>query len=277
MAVKKALLIGINYVGQSSELSGCVNDIIDMRKLCTSLAYEEVCILYDGSLPKGYKLDLADKRIKNTKPTRENIIIAIHWLVNNAKKGDILFFHYSGHGGQLRALVPNSEKTGRDDTLLPVDYEQAGEIRDDELYALLITPLQNIGASLRIVLDCCYSGTGIDLKYNLPFSKNIDKSDCSSVDVLAISGCTDRQTSADASFEGKANGALTYYLLKLLYLSIHPRKSPRNRNIKKLGTWPTVVTLLKGLRTHMKHNGYTQKPQISSETLVTSITRFNLE
>jgi hypothetical protein len=35
-------------------------------------------------------------------PTRANIFRACQWLTTDMQFGDSLFFHYSGHGGQLR-------------------------------------------------------------------------------------------------------------------------------------------------------------------------------
>lgn len=35
-------------------------------------------------------------------PTRENMLDAMRWLVRGARADDALFFHYSGHGGQVR-------------------------------------------------------------------------------------------------------------------------------------------------------------------------------
>lgn len=35
-------------------------------------------------------------------PTRHNIVESMRWLVWQAQPGDSFFFHYSGHGGQVR-------------------------------------------------------------------------------------------------------------------------------------------------------------------------------
>lgn len=42
-----------------------------------------------------------DQRDMNFKPTRQNILNGMKWLVNGASPGDSLVFHYSGHGGQV--------------------------------------------------------------------------------------------------------------------------------------------------------------------------------
>lgn len=64
------------------------------------------------------------------RPTRANIIRAMHWLVAGAQPNDSLFFHFSGHGSQTPDL-DGDEEDGFDETILPVDFKQAGEIVDD--------------------------------------------------------------------------------------------------------------------------------------------------
>jgi len=163
---RRALLIGINYIGQPAQLSGCVNDIADVRAVCTDLRYDEVCILHDGVWPG--KFNKADARIgPDLRPTHKNITAAMSWLVKDAAAGDILWFHYSGHGGQLQALIAGAEPDGLDETIVPVDYEVSGQIRDEDIKKMLVDPIRGTRASLRAVLDSCHSGTGIDLKYNL--------------------------------------------------------------------------------------------------------------
>lgn len=337
---RRALLIGINYTGQSAELAGCVNDIVDMRAVCAALKYDEVGVLYDGHWAGVF--NPADNRLGDTKPTRANMTAAFRWLVAGAAKGDRLYLHYSGHGGQLRALVPGTEADASDETLVPVDYDAAGMMRDDELRALLVEPLRGTGAVLRAALDCCHSGTGMDLKYNLSLTgapsvwngtlrgggsadqldslqsvvarltadavrlelsrwfgetavakhlgapaaaeftewtdddteialtaaaiegRSIGALVSTAPDILVVSGCADRQTSADASFDRRANGALTYYLLAVL--------RPAIAN----GAWPPAINFLRDLRRRLRAGGYDQIPQVSSEAPVSMSTKFNL-
>lgn len=97
------------------------------------------------------------------KPTRANILEAMRWLVSGARPGDSLFFHFSGHGSQVRDQS-NDEQDGYDETILPVDYQRAGHIVDDQIYEIMVRPLAK-GARLTSVMDCCHSGTGMDLPY----------------------------------------------------------------------------------------------------------------
>jgi hypothetical protein len=365
---KKALLIGINYRGQAAELAGCVNDIADVRAVCATLKYDEVCVLYDGIWPGAF--NMADNRLADIRPTRANITAAFRWLVAGAGRGDKLYLHYSGHGGQMPARVAGGESDGCDETLVPIDYETAGMMRDDEIRALLVEPLRGTGASLRGALDCCHSGTGMDLKYNLGLAEDLkynlgpakdvtggrraagepagepawaaqtdiqtdvqtvvarltanavraelirwfgseavagflSETDPISVapisnslisdtmfvervddslptmftattiearstraagtpDVLIVSGCADSQTSADASFNHRANGALTYYILAIFRRAIAS------------GAWPLAANFLVDLRRRLRGGGYDQIPQISSESPVGKTTVFSM-
>ena len=83
-------------------------------------------------------------------------------------------------------------------------------------------------------------------------------------DVLIVSGCADRQTSADASFNHRANGALTYYILAIL------------RRAVAGGTWPLAADFLVELRRRLRAGGSDQIPQISSEEPVGKTTIFGL-
>ena len=96
-------------------------------------------------------------------PTGQAIISGMEWLLSDAKPGDSLFLHYSGHGGQA-ADDAADEEDGKDETLIPVDYQKSGQIRDDTVFKLLVAPLPK-GVQLVCVFDCCHSGTILDLPY----------------------------------------------------------------------------------------------------------------
>lgn len=68
-----------------------------------------------------------------------------------------------GHGGKLRD-DNGDEKDGYDETLVPLDYTSAGQIRDDDLYNMLVAGLKE-GVYATFVMDCCHSGSVLDLPY----------------------------------------------------------------------------------------------------------------
>lgn len=60
------------------------------------------------------------------------------------------------------------------ETILPLDYKN-GQITDDEIWGSLIRPLPS-GVKLTSIMDCCHSGTGLDL----PFEYNYNMKTASS-------------------------------------------------------------------------------------------------
>ena len=83
----KALLVGVNkYKMPGSDLSGCVNDVTNMR---------DILLKYFGFTTKEMRI-FVDERA-----TKKNIIDGLKWLVNKAKSNDRLLFHFSGHGSQI--------------------------------------------------------------------------------------------------------------------------------------------------------------------------------
>jgi hypothetical protein len=51
---------------------------------------------------------------KHVRPTRENMLAAYRKIVSESRNGDVVFCHYSGHGGKLRD-TSGDEKDGYDE------------------------------------------------------------------------------------------------------------------------------------------------------------------
>lgn len=100
---------------------------------------------------------------QHTEPTRDNILAAYRQIVQQAQPGDAVFLHYSGHGGKMRD-DDGDEKDGYDETLVPLDFTSAGQIRDDDVFATLIGPMKR-GVTVTSIMDCCHSGSVLDLPY----------------------------------------------------------------------------------------------------------------
>lgn len=233
---KSALLIGINYTGTQNQLYGCINDAKAIQNRIKQNGFNNITMLTDFTIKKANK---------------SNIISEFKNLLVNAKEGDLLFLLYSGHGTYQRDRN-NDEKTGYDQCIVPCDLNI---IVDDDLKTIIQTHLkQNV--TLFALFDCCYSGSVLDLKYQYMDSLNFDKyTENDKVldtkgNVFMISGCTDYQTSADATFNNVANGALTWSLLESL--KQHPSCSWRE--------------LVKKMRDLLKTSQFDQIPQFSSGT-----------
>ena len=268
--MRRALLIGINYFGTSSQLNGCINDINNVGSyLFNARKYNSFIVLTDYT---------------RVKPTKANILQAFNALFTNVRAGDELWFHYSGHGSLLRD-TNRDEESGFDSCICPLDYERAGFISDDVIRQMLAQRVPK-GVKLYIVLDACHSGTGCDLRYkyddnsyltSMPSSPSttlptkyiptdwslqqtsyeFKKYSKTNGEVYSISGCQDEQTSADAFIEGQATGALTFILLSCL-----------RANSQTTYKWKH---LLKDICCSEKIRGFTQK------TCITSGTPINLE
>jgi len=149
---RRALFIGINYYGQQGELRGCINDVHNIKNfLCSNFRIDETLVLTD------------DQKDAKSIPNRKNILEAFRWLRNGAIAGDSLILHYSGHGGSVKD-TDGDEEDGMDETLVPVDYQSAGQIVDDEIHDVLVRGLAK-GVRLTAIMDCCHSESMLDLPY----------------------------------------------------------------------------------------------------------------
>ncbi|KAI9098354.1 peptidase C14, caspase domain-containing protein [Phlyctochytrium arcticum] len=154
---RRALFIGINYFNQKGELKGCINDVQNVRQwMSANYPFQEQLVLTD------------DQQDPSRTPTRQNLMNAFRWLTEGARPGDAFFVHYSGHGSQAKD-TSGLEKDGFNETIVPLDYQSAGQITDDELHDVLVKPLPK-GSRLTAIFDCCHSGSIMDL----PFTYTVD-------------------------------------------------------------------------------------------------------
>jgi hypothetical protein len=154
---RRALLIGINYQGQNGQLRGCHNDVLRMQEYIQK---------EHGFPPEDMLVLLDDGHHKN--PTRQNIIAALQALVAHSQAGDSIVVHYSGHGGLLEPTLQNVWKKRSaeyDQTIIPLDHERSGQIRDFNLFHHFVKPLQ-AGVTVTCIMDCCHSGAVLELPYS---------------------------------------------------------------------------------------------------------------
>lgn len=156
----KALLVGINYRGTRNQLGGCINDVLDTRKrILNEYPTAKIDLMTDDT---------------PVKPTRDNILGKLKNLVDSARVGDTLMFHYSGHGSQVEDLH-GDEEDGMDETICPLDYATSrivlvngvrrrvdSQITDDEIHDIISKVPR--GAKFLMLADSCHSGTIADLK-----------------------------------------------------------------------------------------------------------------
>ncbi|KAI0635346.1 caspase domain-containing protein [Trametes polyzona] len=253
---KKALCIGINYRGQQNQLFGCVNDARNVKNFLMRHGYKErhIRLLTD---------DAQDTRLL---PTRANILEAMRWLVKDACPDDSLFFHYSGHGAQVKDRN-GDEIDGYDEVIFPLDHKSAGYIVDDLMHSMMVKPLP-AGCRLTVInnYQSCHSGSVLDLPYLYSSDGRVKGSQVNSrwfkakstpADVISWSGCKDSQTSADTWEQGAATGAMSHAFMSSL------KQNPNQ----------TYQELLRSIRVILKKK-YSQKPQLSSSHHIDTNLRF---
>ena len=143
---KLALLVGINdYV--DAPLQGCINDV-EMQK--------QLLIHRFGFNPQDIRV-LADAQA-----TRQGMLEAFEQhLIQQAKPGDVVVFHFSGHGSQVDD--PDCDFSDcRNSTFVPVDSSLSGESTVADIMGhtlfLLVSALKT--ENVTVVLDSCHSGGG---------------------------------------------------------------------------------------------------------------------
>lgn len=249
----RALLVGINRY-PDAPLRGCINDVVDMAKHLHGHGFDDTEI----SL-------LTDRRA-----TARNVTAALQRLVSGVKRGDRIYFHFSGHGVQVPTRNPQQELDGMDEAICPVDFDWSNEatiLRDKELFEIFKGLPEGVEAVW--VSDSCHSGDlsrGMhpaekprfmdppeDVAWELEVVKRrvlrrrpLGRRSTERLNIALISGCAPNQTSADATFGGRYNGALTYNLIQAL--KKHPELSLRE--------------VVSKVQDSIRQQGYTQRPEL---------------
>jgi Caspase domain/Domain of unknown function (DUF4384) len=148
---KLALLVGINRNDDSRwpVLLGAENDIrLQKELLIHRFGFRESDVL----------------TLEGTKATRANILQTFEsHLVQQAKPGDVVVFHFSGHGSQV--ADPDQVLGKRVSTLVPIDSDlpagypkSGGAVNDITGHTLWLLMRSLDTENVTFVLDCCHSG-----------------------------------------------------------------------------------------------------------------------
>jgi hypothetical protein len=240
---KKALLIGINYqdnVCSDDNLNGCVDDAKRLKTYLTKGCFfneEDITVI-----------------CKPHETTKNSIHVQLRELVffSYTHHYSELWFSFSGHGGGV--YNPN-EHDQQSEVICPSDYTQKGDIDDYWLKTHFINRLHP-STKLFILMDCCHSGTNVNLPYQLINEKETlitTNNDSLLARVIKISGCRDDQTSMEYydKTTSEYQGALTTCFLA-------------NANEYK-GT--RFKLLCENIRNSLDSKGFQQKPMLSFSRL----------
>ena len=247
---KLALLVGINeYSAPIPPLKGCINDV---------MLQKELLIYRFGFKPEDIRI-LTDKQA-----TRQGILTAFEeHLIKQAKPGDVVLFHFSGHGSQVEDR-DHDPPDGLNSTFVPIDSElppgypiAGGPVQDIMGHTLFLLMSALKTDNVTVVLDSCHSGGGTrgnlrvrsrdggsllqpspaELDYQQQWLGKLGLSQQQFIELrrkgvakgVVIASAKREQYAADASFDDFYAGAFTYLLTQ--YLWQQSGNEPVNRAI----------------------------------------------
>jgi hypothetical protein len=262
--MKKALIVGINYTGTSSALKGCINDANNIKNFLVGREFTDITMVLEKEA------------------TTARIIAELNKLITGVVPGDVIVFHYSGHGSQLPS---KSEPDGFEEIICPIDLNWMDKVITDKTLRDIFNKVPN-GVNITLILDCCHSGTMLnqtesmittkdlvitsrpkkkskEQRYLKPPAKIVKQlanrqlvdwqtSRDVNATALLIAGCRADQTSADAFIDGVPQGAATASLLKAV--ASNPTISYR--------------TLVTNMRDYMSANKFSQLPQLDGAQML---------
>lgn len=249
--MKKAVLVGINYENDpNARLYGCINDINSMGDILTdAFGYrsENITKLRDDTTSASFL------------PTKSNILSSLSNLVRDSANCAEIWFHYSGHGSQI--IDRNGDESdGRDEVIVPLDYNKNGVIVDDEIFNIL----RSSRCKTILVFDSCNSGTVCDLQWKFDYVNNrqvkvlnTSQRVLSNPNIICFSGARDDQTAADSYNKDKRQciGAFTDAFLACL----------RNSNINI-----EAVRLHTDICAYLQRTGFSQRSTLSTSSATPS-------
>ncbi|MBD2510065.1 caspase family protein [Nostoc muscorum FACHB-395] len=271
---KLALLVGINeYSGTIPALKGCINDV---------LLQKELLIYRFGFKPEDIRI-LTDKQA-----TREGILTAFEeHLIKQAKPGDVVVFHFSGHGSQVEDRDRDSPD-GLNSTFVPIDSQLppgypavGGAVQDITGHTLFLLMYALKTDNVTVVLDSCHSGGGTrgnlrvrsrdggtllqpsqaELDYQQQWLSKLGLSQQQFIELrrknvakgVVIASAKREQYAADAAFDDFYAGAFTYIFTQ--YLWQQTGNEPVNR---------AIVNVARNTKYLARKEGNNQDPELET-------------
>ncbi len=219
---KFAITIGIyykKYNSNNNNLFDCINDLNNINEFLL-----EKCNFSSSNI-----ISLCNDEANN-----KNIQISIQKMIlfsqNNPDAE--LWFSFSGHGSQKNSFI---ETDGNAEPICPVDYKTNGYVSDIWLNSNFCNKLSD-SSKLFVLMDCCHSGSNLDLQYKFVNNKLLSVGTSLSTKAAIIkisrgfapnslSGCKDSEVSSDyyenyENYDQEHQGALTNAFLDTNHHSI---------------------------------------------------------
>lgn len=221
---KLALLVGINQYPKIPALKGCLTDVELQREL----------LIHRFGFQPSDILSLTNKQA-----TRQGIENAfVEHLINQAKPGDVVIFHFSGYGSRIKN---KNILGGMENTLIPIDGSEA--IKNSETIAnylledTLLLMLQSLATErATAILDTSYYKPSISqpagLRYRcwkapleglflaeeIEFQKQLTKKIApDKLKLLLASSSSSKDVAKEIVFSDFSAGLFTYALTQYLW------------------------------------------------------------
>lgn len=270
-ATKKALLIGI---GKYPEQGGwaTINSANDLGLLRESLQAQ--------GFNKENILELSEDQA-----TKANILKMIKVdFTGKLSKGDIAYFHFSGHGQQMQDKN-GDEVDGLDECIVPFDspkkyvegqYEGERLISDDELNGALTDVRKKLGPNghLIVLLDACHSGTGTrgsalargttDVMASKNYTENLNKKSLTK-EFKQTEQSSTTGLAPFVAFFGAAQNQLNYEMTDDKKVSYGSLSYAFSKNLVQIGQETSYRGLFDKIRNEMASIAPLQNPQAEGD------------
>lgn len=157
---KWAILVGIDVYPADERLTlhGCLNDVRATRDLLVDRYGFERGQMLEMTSPEMYNPSNLGGLVSATGPTYDNIIRGMRTIQRLCKKGDLIYFHFSGYGSTMPSIVPQFAcyPTYFDVVLVPVNVllaEGQKYLHDIEI-SCFAQQMVAKGCEVTLVLDC---------------------------------------------------------------------------------------------------------------------------
>lgn len=236
---KRALLIGISEYP--------VHKSVQTLSWKSIHGANDVNLIGNSLKKQGFKI----KYLTNKAATAGNIRDALTKLINESKKGDLVYIHFSGHG-QAYEDLDGDEEDGWDEAIVPYDafikyykgvYEGHNHILDDDLNSYFSKLRNKVGKDgfVYVILDACHMGgasRGDEIEEDEIFErgtedgftpngkKYIPKIDrrgnmkishiANASNICIIEACRAYQTNTEIKQDGVYYGPLSFYISQCL-------------------------------------------------------------
>ncbi|KAI1767538.1 caspase domain-containing protein [Hypoxylon sp. FL1150] len=236
-----AVIIGNDYYPSDRCLEGAVRDANMVEKhLREGVIPLKATVLTATTPPKP---DLhSPVEPPESRSTLGNVVAALRNIITKANRGDLVYFHFSGHGIQSSGEDGSRENTDGELGLALFDEAGCLYLWGSQL-ARALQKMVEKGCIVMLVLDCCFSGSvdrrearDLGIRY-IAYNPTIGKASPRFPDLdgglrdsqlhgkwlsnpsgfTIFSACGPHETAGEVEIEGQGhNGALTHYLLASL-------------------------------------------------------------